>query len=559
MSSLDTGLQTDKKVKKSSLEKYRRRSSKKDEKKTAVKVIDLTGNEVYAVLEDNTIPFEERMEKIVAMLTVDLSSKEAVEVSQENMVHVKNIVKELLNRFTAHNRKSIEFTRDNPLNKLKESMQEVFDNYHKISEGRADLKGKLGTVDELIQKVGGEEQLVTALLESKTRENDRLEMVDTLSAAKDASSAERINHNEINRSIIEAQQEEAASAGKFLASLRPGVQAEIKEARSRKSKLNKDLAASEEAIEQTKATEVAAEEALSLLTESEGYKIHVQITQILDIASPEFKDQLTSLANQTLQYIDDTENVMTQVRDQLEQLMGDVDNGLDVNVNIREQVAILSNALMQASDVSAQKLSKFKKANEESDKSSLAKLEDGKIARAGDLFVSETTGTMASVTMISSEVQKIEVVLLALRDQLNDGLSDADEQLLMATTTASASGMVMLNRAQTLGTLAQAIISKGQYMNEAEETFGQLTNEFERSLAVKAGRNDTIASLTSVIADITAAMDDKNNVAVDIAMERRELVGELNATIDGLREVAENAREIESVVNEQLAQEANAK
>jgi len=249
---------------------------------------------------------------------------------------------------------------------------------------------------------------------------------------------------------------------------------------------------------------------------------------------------------------------MTQVRDQLEQLMGDVDNGLDVNVNIREQVAILSNALLQASDLSAQKLSKFKKASKESEKSSLAKLEDDKIARAGDLFVSATTGTMASVTMISSEVQKIEVVLLALRDQLNDGLADADEQLLMATTTASASGMVMLNRAQTLGTLAQAIISKGQYMNEAEETFGQLTNEFERSLAVKAGRNDTIASLSAVIADITEAMDDKNSVAVDIAMERRELVGELNDTIDGLRKVAEEAREIESVVNEQLAQEAAA-
>jgi len=228
----------------------------------------LTGNEVYAVLEDNTIPFEERMEKIVEMLTVDLDSKEAVEVSREHMVHVKDIVKELLNRFTAHNRKSIEFTRDNPLNQLKESMQEVFDNYHKISEGRADLKGKLGTVDELIKKVGGEDKLVVALLESKTRENDRVEMTDTLASAKSASAAERINHNEINRSIIEAQQEESASAGKFLASLRPGIQAEIKQARKRKSELNKELAASEEAIAQTKATEEEAEAALTNLTES---------------------------------------------------------------------------------------------------------------------------------------------------------------------------------------------------------------------------------------------------------------------------------------------------
>jgi hypothetical protein len=247
---------------------------------------------------------------------------------------------------------------------------------------------------------------------------------------------------------------------------------------------------------------------------------------------------------------------MSQVRDQLEHLMTDVDKGLDVNVNIREQVAILSQALVQANEVSAKKLSKFKAENKSEEVSALAKLENDKIARAGDVFVSETSSTMASVTMISSEIQKVEIVLLSLRDQLSDGLSDADEQLLMAVNTASASGMVMLNRAQTLGTLAQAVISKGQYMNEAEETFGQLTNEFERSLAVKAGRNDTIASLSTVIADITEAMDDKNNVAVDIALERRELVQDLSDKIEQLREVAENSREIESTVNEQLAQES---
>jgi hypothetical protein len=549
-------LQTDKQEKRSSLERYRNRSKKKTEKNQAVKTVDLTENKIYAVLEDSKIPFDERMEKIVEMLTVDLSSKDAVEVSMEHVTYVKDIVKELLNRFTAHNRKSIEFTRDNPLNKLKESMQEVFDNYHAITEGRSDLKGKLENVDDLIKQVGGEDKLVVALVEAKNRELEREEKVNELSAASAAVRTERINHNELNRSLIEAQQTETEHKGKFLASLRPGVQADIKAQQTRRSELNKEIAEADVAVAEAAAAEEAAQAALTALTESEDYKVHEQITRILDIASPEFKEQLTYLANSTLRYIDDTQNVMTQVRDQLEQLMGDVDNGLDVNVNIREQVAILSQALVQASDVSAKKLSKFKEQNKTEGTSSLAQLENDKIARAGDIFVSETTSTMASVTMISSEVQKIEVVLLSLRDQLSDGLSDADEQLLMATTTASASGMVMLNRAQTLGTLAQAVISKGQYMNEAEETFGQLTNEFERSLAVKAGRNDTIASLSSVIADITSAMDDKNSIAVDIATERRELVGDLAETIDDLRKVTEAAREIESTVNEQLAKDA---
>jgi len=542
----------------SRLDKYRRKTGKKKETKQEVKTVDLSENEIYAVLEDSTIPFEERMEKIVAMLVVDLDSKEAVEASQVHIAQAKDIVRELLSRFTAHNRKSIEFTRDNPLSMLKESMQEVFDNYHKISEGRADLKGKLGTVDDLIRSIGGEDKLVVALVEAKTRENDRVVKTEVVSEKEAGLREERINHNELNRALIEATQEETVSKGKFMAALRPGVQAEINTAKERKQKLNKEIAASDMAMEEASAAVETAHAELSALTESEDYKVHEQITEILDIASPEFKAQLTDLANQTLQYIDDTENVMTQVRDQLEQLMGDVDTGLDVNVNIREQVAILSQALVQASDKSATKLSKFKKTNKEDESSALAKLENDKIARSADKFVSETTSTMASVTMISSEVQKIEVVLLSLRDQLSDGLSDADEQLLMATTTASASGMVMLNRAQTLGTLAQAIISKGQYMNEAEETFGQLTNEFERSLAVKAGRNDTIASLTSVIEDITAAMDDKNSVAVDIAMDRRVLVGDLANTIEGLRAVSEEAREIESKVNEQLAAEAAA-
>ena len=540
-------------VERSSLERYRNRKKNKNKTEKAAKVIDLTDNKVFAVLEDSTIPFDERMNQIVEMLTVDLESKESVEASRENITYVKNIVKELLNRFTAHNRKSIEFTRDNPLNKLKESMQQVFDNYHTISEGRADLKGKLGTVDELIKEVGGEDKLVVALLESKTREADRVAKMEFMQEKVSESRQERIKHNELTRELIEAESAEVELQGSFLASLRPGVQADIKTARARKSELNIKLATADEAIATSEVAEELARTELDQLTESEDYQVHVKITEILDIASPEFKEQLTFLANATLQYIDDTENVMTQVRDQLEQLMADVDSGLEVNVNIREQVAILSQALSQASDVSAKKLSKFKKKASADGTSPLAKLEKDKIAHSADIFVSETTSTMASVTMISSEVQKIEIVLLSLRDQLADGLADADEQLLMATTTASASGMVMLNRAQTLGTLAQAIISKGQYMNEAEETFGQLTNEFERSLAVKAGRNDTIASLSSVIEDITSAMDDKNSIAIDIAVERRELVNGLQDTIEELRKTAENSREIESIVNEQIA------
>jgi hypothetical protein len=435
-------------------------------------------------------------------------------------------------------------------------MQEVFDNYHKITEGRSDLKGKLATVDELIKEVGGEDKLVVALVEAKSREIERTEKQTTVNEKTVAVREQNIVLNDLRRQLIKSEESATALEGKFLSSLRPGVQADIKAAQELQSAISTKIATAEVTLEEAQTALNDAQGELQELTQSEDYRVHEQITQILDIASPEFKEQLTYLANATLQYIDDTQAVMSQVRDQLEHLMGDVDKGLDVNVNIREQVAILSQALQSSADASAVKLANFKNENASEEKSALAKLENDKIARAADIFVSETTSTMTSVTMISSEVQKIEVVLLSLRDQLADGLSDADEQLLMAVNTASASGMVMLNRAQTLGTLAQAVISKGQYMNESEETFGQLTSEFERSLAVKAGRNDTIASLSAVIADISEAMDDKNNVAIDIAVERRELVGELSEKIDELRKIAESSREIESTVNEKLADSA---
>ena len=160
-------------------EKY---ASRKKKKGDSVKVapIDLSSNTIYNVLEDSTIPFEERRQKLVEMMTVNLASHKDVEVSQTHIKMVKDIVKELLNRFTAHNRKSIEFTRDNPMHNLKESMQEVFDNYHAITVGRSDLKNKLSSVDSLIEDLGGEEKLVVALVEAKTRSTDAENMEQTL-------------------------------------------------------------------------------------------------------------------------------------------------------------------------------------------------------------------------------------------------------------------------------------------------------------------------------------------------------------------------------------------
>jgi len=552
MNSVSNGTQQ----KSTTLERYKLKRNKKGSTETR-KAVDLSDNAIYDILVDATIPYEDRMNKIVEMLTLNVDSEAAVQESQQNVQMVKDIVKELLDQFTSHNRKSIEFTRDNPLSQLKESIQEVFDNYHSLSVGRSALKNKLTTVDSLIEEVGGEDKLVIALVEAKSRKAARDAKYAEVEEAKAEQHEVSFEVKKLSINYEDLVVAEAEASNKFLASVRPGVQSEIADIKKKKEQVQNSIAEAKARLEAADETLDAKIEELNAYTQSNDYRVHEKISRILDIASPEFKDQLTRLAEATLTYIDDTQNVMSQVRDQLEHLLKDVDVGLDVNVNIREQVAILSGAMQRASDASSKKLSDFKKESKSDDVSALAKLENDKIARAGDIFVSETSSTLSSVTLISSEVQKIEVVLLSLRDQLADGLSDADEQLLMAVNTASASGMVMLNRAQTLGTLAQAVISRGQYMNEAEETFGQLTQEFERSLAVKAGRNDIIASLSSVISDISSAMDERNDAATAIAMDRRELITDLNEKIDRLRQSAEDTRELESRVNEQLAASAN--
>ena len=82
----------------------RSKYGKTQEKTNVVAGVDLSDNRINQVLVKN-IPSEDKLNQIVEILTVDLESEEIIEASGKNVKLVKDMVRDLLSRFTAHNRK----------------------------------------------------------------------------------------------------------------------------------------------------------------------------------------------------------------------------------------------------------------------------------------------------------------------------------------------------------------------------------------------------------------------------------------------------------------------
>ena len=523
-------------------EDVKKRTRRRSKKENKVQTIDMSENQIYEILENETLSAEEMENKLIEMLSLDTSSIENVEQNFEQIKHLKNLVKQVLNQFAEHNKKSIELTRDNPLSKLSSGIKEVFENYHVMSEGREGLKSTLKTVDGMLKDLGGEEQLVAAMLNAKSKAKELGKLTEKTKISFDTFKRSKVVLTEFNRQLSTENNKLRELTSGFFSFLKSS---EIEETKKEISRLKQKKEESLSLYTEADAKYKVISEKLSKLKSSKDFAIHEKILEILDIGDESFKTRLAELAGVTLQYIDDTQLILTQVRDQLEMLLTDVSESLDVNINIRERVTILSSALMKANDKSIDNLSAFKESNKDED-SSLAKLENEKLTRIADSYISEIADTMTSTGMINSEVQKIEVVIMSLRDQLKNGLLDANEQLLISVNNATASGMVMMNKAQTLGTLAQSVVAKGQYMKEAEETFGDLADEFKSQLAVRAGRNNTLDSMTDVLHTISEALEDTNDDSVQLITDQRDLIKDLNDGVDRLKEAAQTARSLQS-------------
>jgi len=528
---------------KEQIERQTARKARRQRKtETSTKVIDMTDNEVFNLLEDENLTSEEKENKLVELLNLSEFTAEAVQENKELNTKLKNVIKQVLDQFSEHNKRSIELTRDNPLSKLSSGIQEVFENYHEMNEGRADLKGTLKTVDEMLRDMGGEDKLVSAMLEAKDRSKEILKLTESVKIASEAATKSKNKGNRATTRIYEEKRKLSGLEDGFFSFLKS---VEISASKKELQKLEDEYDEILETLSKDNSELKEVADKLSKLQNSKDFAVHKQILAILDIGDDTFKQKLANLAGVTLQYIDDTKMILTNVRDQLELLLTEVDTSLDVNVNIRERMTILSSALVKSNNNSIDALKVFK-AEAEEEESSLVRLENEKVTRIADDYISELGDTMTSTGMINAEVQKIEVVIMSLRDQLKNGLLDANEQLLISVNNATASGMVMMNKAQTLGTLAQSVIAKGQYLKESEETYGDLAEQFRNQLAVRAGRNDTLDSMTDVLHTISESLEDTNMDNADLIADQRDLVLDLNDSVDRLKEAAETARSLQS-------------
>lgn len=523
-------------------QRERKQRRNRTDKTVEVKVIDMTDNEVFALLEDETLTAEEKQEKLLDLVSLNTESADSVKANKELMIQIKNMVKSVYDEFAEHNKRSVELAMNNPMSKLSSGIQEVFENYHEMSEGRADLKKTLKTVDELLQDMGGEDKLVSAMLEAKGRAKEMTKVTEKLKEAKTVVEKARVKADRTNSKMYDTRQKLFTLESGFFSFLKA---AEIKTAKE-------DLAGLEDKNDERMGELQKANLELKTVTSeleklknSKDFAVHKQILAILDIGDDSFKEKLSTLGGVTLQYIDDTKRIMTGVRDQLEVLLTDVDTSLDVNINIRERMTILSSVLLKANDVSIERLIKLKEDNKD-EESSLAKLENEKLTRIADEYISDLSDTMVSTGMLNADVQKVEIAIMSLRDQLKNGLLDSNEQLLMSVTNASAGGMLMMNKAQTLGTLAQSVVAKGQYLKETDETFGDLAESFRNQLAVRQGRNNTLDSMTDVLHTISESLEDVNVDNADLIADQRDLIFDLNDSVDRLKEAAETARSLQS-------------
>lgn len=81
---------------------------------------------------------------------------------------------------------------------------------------------------------------------------------------------------------------------------------------------------------------------------------------------------------------------------------------------------------------------------------------------------------------------------------------------------------------------------------------GELAKEMERALMGRLAKNQNIKDVTDVLHEMTAALDNKNDVVLEIAEQRRELIDRLLNQAKDLSEANESALAIDAEVNRRL-------
>lgn len=528
------------------LSRFRRRQGAEQESAVVDTKPAVETTEVFKILVDANLDPKEKAEKIAALMVFN---EEDLENNAKSIAENQAVVAQLMKEFIEHNKKSIELTRDNPLSELRGGIREVFEEYHKLVSDRGELKDKLTVIDGIVSKHGGAEGLIKALLSAKDKQLEKEALDQAILAARGTVDGFGVDVRRLDTSALALRSQITEAESDNFLWFKGEKKRQI--ARDKQERAQVEAELEMKRIDMEKASETLAAKTTELQTfvTAEDYQVHQQILEVLDIGTQDFKDKLTSLSNMTLSYIDNTSGTLEGVRLQLESLLGRVTGVHTATQNTVENVAIMLEAQEMAQKQNAVKMQAIEA---ESTEGGLAGMKREKKLRALHQHISATEKTTQSTASIAGELGKVQIDLTNFKDQMQEGLADAMEQEMLAVGSAAATGNATLMRIETLATFVQGLVTKGQYMQESEYHLGEIAKEMERSLMARMAKNEGIRNVADVLKEMTSAMDDRNDVVLQIAEDRKALIDRL---IDQTRELGrtnEEALAIESTVNKKL-------
>ncbi|NCC22667.1 MAG: hypothetical protein EOM26_09445 [Alphaproteobacteria bacterium] len=513
----------------------------------------LNESAIYRTLLDTSLDKSEMFDRISRMMLIDFEDTDSErhplnEKFGQQTTEIRAIIKKLVADYNEHNRECIRLSRDNPLSELKKSLQDVMDNYRDVVRGRADLKGKVQNVETMIAELGGEKELVKAIVDAidRQREAERLEGI-VAERTRNVSGLDgeirtlEYTQRRLTRSVNEGDSK------LFL----------MGEARRQYREDKRELGAISDKIAAKRANLADAREGLTEATSTyrayigdDRHAIHEKVLAVLDIGGDGFKAKIHELAKATLDYVDDTETILTGIHDQLDVLRGRTVGTLDVNANIGDKVDVLRKALEFSTRRNTEALKDFKEGRAAGaeptvaiegleELSSLSDRDQRKMEQAAHGYVADLDGVLLSTTTLADQLQNLNVSLLNLKDIVEQGLTRAETQQIIAITIATQSGQNMLDGAQALAALVQALVNEGQFQSDAEEAFDDSIRLMERSLLAKQSRVSSIERMAELTRNMSEALDASNEATLDISLEEKEQLERLAEAMDDLKDKAD--------------------
>ncbi len=525
--------------------------SEDQQQTSAITSPEVTETKIYQILIDHSIDSETAIEQIAELLTFDFADTEN-DQQFGTLAEVRLIIAALIEDFTEQSKESIQMTRDNPLSELTRSIRSVFENYRSLVKGRESLKGKLEIIQGFLDQEGNDEQrLLRALSDAQEKKEEK----DRLQASADEAQA----YMSRCADSLEALQSRASQVEQKLAQGKPGFFAK----RAAKDEYKRLVAeqpmllvhVEEEKQKLAKATNQfeAADRTLKAFIGDNNFELYEQILEILDIGNEDFKKELQAIADQTLQYIEDTNATLTGVRDQLSKLLKDVKRNLDVNVNTSEKLNVLQQALNQAQDRNAKAFQGFEAAAAAPAIEGVDEFETKRIKQRSTEFITEMSSCATSTTEIAGNMATHQTTLRQLREDLEAGVANADSQLLKAVSTSAATGQTMLQRTERLAAMSQKIVADTMYEQEMNDAFHSVVQDFKGNLEDQLRRNSEINGFTELVNNLTEALDAKNDAAIQIATEQQDLVEKLSASVKELERANQRSSEIKTEIAGQTA------